>query len=297
MVDIKRGHTMSTDFLKLNINSQAIIANLKSNRMNIIIIISVVVIIILIIRGLSKKLKNIIERKITDEKLEFRKKTFTFNSVISNLIISFSIIAGILIITDQLGISILPIITGAGIIGIIIGLGAQSLIKDIINGSFILFEQWFQVNDVITVGNISGVVERFNLRTTVIRDLEGVLHFIPNSEIKILSNNTQEWSRAVIDIGVHYKENTDKVVNVLNSVFDEIMQDKSYSNLILERPEILGDGGISELSDSAVIFKIICKVKASNQWTIARQLRKRIKDKFDKEGIEIPYPCRNVYIR
>ncbi|MBU4483383.1 MAG: mechanosensitive ion channel family protein, partial [Actinobacteria bacterium] len=203
----------------------------------------------------------------------------------------------ILIIAEQIGISILPIITGAGIIGIIFGLGAQSLIKDLINGSFILFEQWYQVNDIITVGDITGTVERFSLRTTVIRDLEGVLHYIPNSEIKVLSNRTAEWARAVVDVGVHYKESTDKVVEVLSLVFDEIMTDAKYGPCIIERPEILGDGGVSELGDSAVVFKIICKVKPPNQWTIARQLRKRIKDKFDEVGIEIPYPCRNLYMR
>lgn len=288
---------MDTDFLKMNIDSQTIVENFKVNWINILVVLIAILVIVLIIRAVSRKLRTLIEKKIGEEKVEFRKKTFTFNSVLSNLVIILSIFIGILIIADQLGISVIPIITGAGVIGVIVGLGAQSLIKDIINGSFILFEQWFQVGDVIVVGEVSGVVEKFSLRTTVIRDIEGVKHFIPNSEIKILSNKTQEWSRAVIDISVSYKENTDNVIGLLNSIFDELMQDKKYRKMILERPEILGDNGINELSDSAVIFKIICKVKASNQWTIARQLRKRIKDKFDEAGIEIPYPCRNVYIK
>jgi small conductance mechanosensitive channel len=100
-----------------------------------------------------------------------------------------------------------------------------------------------------------------------------------------------------IEVGVHYSENTDRVVKVLEDVFDDLVNDKNYKGVILERPEILGDGGISELGDSAVVFKMICKVKSGKQWTIARQMRKRIKDKFDKMGIEIPYPCTNVYMR
>ncbi|MBN1299371.1 MAG: mechanosensitive ion channel family protein [Actinobacteria bacterium] len=288
---------MTEDLSGINIDSQTIIANLKSNWINILIVIAVVVIIAIVIRVISKRIRKLIEQKIGEEKTEVRKKTFTFNSVLSNLIIVLSVFIGALVIADQLGISILPIITGAGVLGIIIGLGAQSLIKDLINGSFILFEQWYQVNDIVTVENVTGVVERFSLRTTVIRDLEGVLHFIPNSEIRILSNSTQEWARAVVDIGVHYSENTDRVVKILNEVFSELMQDRRYKNLILEKPEVLGDGGVSELADSAVIFKIVCKVKPPNQWTIERQMRKRIKDKFDSEGVEIPFPCLNLYQR
>lgn len=288
---------MATNSIGINIDSQKIIENFKANWITITIVVLAVLLIILIVRAVSRRLRILIEKKIGNEKIEIRKRTFTFNSVLSNLIIVLSVFIGILTIAEQLGISILPIITGAGIIGIIFGLGAQSLIKDLINGSFILFEQWYQVNDIITVGDISGTVERFSLRTTVIRDLEGVLHYIPNSEIKVLSNKTTEWARAVIDVGVHYKESTDKVVEVLNLVFDEIMMDAKYGPYIIERPEILGDGGVSELGDSAVVFKIICKVKPPNQWTIARQLRKRIKDKFDEVGIEIPYPCRNLYMR
>ncbi|MCG2788812.1 MAG: mechanosensitive ion channel family protein [Actinomycetia bacterium] len=288
---------MATNSIGINIDSQKIIENFKVNWITITIVVLAVLLIILIVRAVSRRLRILIEKKIGDEKLEIRKRTFTFNSVLSNLIIVLSAFIGILIIAEQIGISILPIITGAGIIGIIFGLGAQSLIKDLINGSFILFEQWYQVNDIITVGDITGTVERFSLRTTVIRDLEGVLHYIPNSEIKVLSNRTAEWARAVVDVGVHYKESTDKVVEVLSLVFDEIMTDAKYGPCIIERPEILGDGGVSELGDSAVVFKIICKVKPPNQWTIARQLRKRIKDKFDEVGIEIPYPCRNLYMR
>lgn len=215
----------------------------------------------------------------------------------SNLIIVIASVAAILVIADQIGISVTPLLAGAGVAGIVIGFGAQSLIKDLINGTFILLEQWYQINDIITIGDTSGVVERFNLRTTVIRDLEGTLHFIPNGEINKLSNRTHTWSRALVEVGVHYSENTDRVVEVLEEVFSELMNDKKYKKVILERPTILGNGGVSELGDSSVVFTMICKVKPGEQWTISRQLRKRIKDKFDKVGIEIPYPCTNVYMR
>jgi len=274
-----------------------IFQNLESNWINIVIVLAVFLIIIIVVRLVSRRIKKLFSKKISDEKIEIKKRTFTFTSVVSNLIIVSSAVFAALIIASELGIEITPILAGAGVMGIVIGFGAQSFVKDLINGSFMLFEQWFQIGDVITVGDTSGTVEKFNLRTTVIRDIEGTVHYIPNGEITKLSNRTQLWSRALVEVGVHYKENTDRVVEVLENIFDDLMDDKEYKRVILERPKILGDGGISELGDSAVVFKIICKVKAGNQWTIGRQIRKRIKDKFDQEGIEIPYPCTNIYMR
>jgi small-conductance mechanosensitive channel len=281
----------------LNIAGDNLFQNFLNNWLNIVIVAAVLLVVIIVVIIVARRIRRIVELKISDDKKIIKKRTFTFTSVVSNLIIIISVIAALLIIADQVGISVTPLLAGAGVAGIVIGFGAQSLIKDLINGVFILLEQWYQVNDIITVGDTSGVVEKFNLRTTVIRDLEGTLHFIPNGEISKLSNRTHTWSRALVEIGVHYKENIDKVVKVLEEVFDELISDKKYKKSILEKPEILGEGGVSELGSSAVIFTIICKVKPGQQWTIARQLRKRIKERFDREGIEIPYPCTNIYMR
>jgi len=279
------------------INSQNIVINFKTNWIPVTIVFLSLLILLLVIRIILRKVKKVIDNKIPDNKTEIKKKSFTFTNVAGNLIIVFITLAAILIISQQLGINLIPVLTGAGILGIVIGFGAQNLIKDIINGMFILFEQWFQVNDIIAVGDKAGVVEKFNLRVTVIRDLNGIVHYIPNGQINILSNLSQEWANAVVDIGVHYKENTDKVIKVLEEIFDDLVNDVKYKDLILERPKILGDNGVDDLSNSSVTFKIICKVKPSNQWTIERQLRKKIKDKFDETGIEIPYPSTNVYIK
>lgn len=271
--------------------------NFLDNWISILIIAGILITIVIIVRVIASRARKIFAEKISDDRAEIKKRTFTFTSVISNLIIVISVIAALLIIAEELGISVTPLLAGAGVAGIVIGFGAQSLIKDLINGTFILFEQWFQINDIVTINSTSGVVEKFNLRTTVLRDLEGIAHYIPNSEISILSNRTHVWARAMIDVGVHYKENTDRVITVLEEVFDELLNDDEFKDVILERPQILGKGGVDSLGDSAVIFKIICKVVPPNQWDIGRQLRKRIKDKFDEVGIEIPFPCRNVYIR
>jgi moderate conductance mechanosensitive channel len=271
--------------------------NFLDSWISILIIIGIVVAVMIIVKVFARRAIRMFEERISDDRIETKKRTFTFTSVVSNLIIVISIVAGILIIAEQLGISVTPLLAGAGVAGIVIGFGAQSLIKDIINGTFILFEQWFQVNDIVTINNTSGVVEKFNLRTTVLRDLEGIAHYIPNGEINILSNRTHVWARAMVEVGVHYKENTDRVVEVLEEVFDELLADDQFKDVILERPQILGKGGVDSLGDSAVMFKIICKVVPPNQWDVGRQLRKRIKDKFDEVGIEIPFPCTNVYMR
>ncbi|MBL7123835.1 MAG: mechanosensitive ion channel family protein, partial [Actinobacteria bacterium] len=277
--------------------TSGMLQNLKDNWINIAIILAVLILIIIIVKIISRRIRKLVEKKISDDRIIIKKRTFTFTSVVSNLIIVIAVVAAALITADEIGINVTPLLAGAGVAGVVIGFGAQSLIKDLINGVFILLEQWFQVGDIVTIGDTSGTVERLNLRTTVIRDIEGTVHYIPNGEITKLSNQTQLWSRAVVEVGVHYSEDTDRVVKVLEDVFEDLVNDKNYKKVILERPVILGDGGISELGDSAVVFKIICKVKPGEQWTIARQMRKRIKDKFDEIGIEIPYPCTNVYMR
>lgn len=271
--------------------------NFLKNWLNIVIIVAVLFVVIIVIKIITRRIRKLVNKNIGDEKIQIKKRTYTLTSVISNSIITISTVVAFIVIADQVGIPVTGLLAGAGVLGIVIGFGAQSLMKDLINGIFILVEQWYQVDDSIAVGNISGTVEKFNLRTTVVRDLEGTLHFIPNGEIKILSNRSYNWARAVVEIGIDYGENIDRVIKVLEEVFDELMQDKKYRRSIIERPSILGDGGVSELGNSAVILTVVCKVKAGEQWTIGRQLRKRIKNKFDLVGIEIPYPSTNVYIR
>jgi len=280
-----------------NMLSGGFIQKFLDNWIDIAIIIGALVVLVIIVSISRRRLRRFFEKKIPEDKMLMRKRTLTFNSVISNLIIVVAFIAAALVIAEQLGISVTPLLAGAGVAGIVIGFGAQSLIKDLINGVFILIEQWYQVDDVVSVGGITGSVERFNLRTTVIRDIEGTVHYIPNGEITVLGNRTHLWSRAVVEVGVHYNEDTGRIVEVLEEIFDDIMTDKKYKKMILERPSILGDDGISELGDSAIIFKLVCKVKPGEQWNIGRQIRKRIKDKFDEVGIEIPFPCTNIYIR
>jgi small-conductance mechanosensitive channel len=203
------------------------------------------------------------------------------------------LVAGLTIL-GILGINTAPLIAGASVAGLAISFGAQNLIRDFISGFFILLENQYRVGDVIRAAGVSGQVEDMNLRITVLRDLEGVAHFIPNGEIKVVSNLAKEWSRAVVNVGVAYKENLDRVVSVLNTVGQELTKDPIFGQGILEPPQVLG---VENFGDSQVTLRMVTKTRPLKQWETARELRKRIKAAFDREGIEMPYPHRVVYSR
>ena len=203
------------------------------------------------------------------------------------------LVAGLTIL-GILGINTAPLIAGASVSGLAISFGAQNLIRDFISGFFILLENQYRVGDVIRAAGVSGQVEDMNLRITVLRDLEGVAHFIPNGEIKVVSNLAKEWSRAVVNVGVAYKENLDRVVSVLNTVGQELSRDPIFGQGILEPPQVLG---VENFGDSQITLRIVTKTRPLKQWETARELRKRIKAAFDTEGIEMPFPHRVVYSR
>jgi len=186
------------------------------------------------------------------------------------------------LLTFNVFIDIGPILAGAGILGLAVSFGAQSLVKDVISGFFILFENQFAIGDVIEVAGKSGVVEKMTLRVVVLRDGEGIMHVVPNSEIKVVSNKTRGWSRAVVDVGVPYDESVDRALDVLR---DEAAQ---FSVEVL---------GVESLSDSAVVLRTMIRTQPGSQWTVAREFRRRIKNRFDQEKVEIPFPQRRVHVR
>ncbi len=202
-------------------------------------------------------------------------------------------IAGLMILRE-LGLDIAPLIAGAGVAGVAVGLGAQTLIKDIIGGVFIILENQFAVGDSIRVSNIAGAVEKMTLRATFLRDLEGTLHVIPNGEMRIVSNLTKDWSRAVVDLGVAYEEDIGRVVTALGQIGQDLYQDEQFALLLLEEPTVTG---VEALGDWTVTVRIMVKTKPGKQWDVARELRRRVKESFEREGIEMPYPRQEVLMR
>jgi len=228
----------------------------------------------------------------TENDRELRAKTLVhiFNLVIKVVVIVFGSIS----ILMEFGFDIGPVLAGAGIIGLAIGLGSQSLVKDIVGGFFIIMENQIRVGDVVKIGDITGLVERITLRIVILRDVEGVMHVIPNGEIKTLSNMTYGWSRAVITVSVAYKEDINQVMEILKSLAMEIYSDEKYRKVIQEEPSIWG---IDSLGESSVNIKVLFKTDPLTQWDIGRVFRLKVKNEFDRLGIEIPFPQRTVHIK
>jgi moderate conductance mechanosensitive channel len=199
-----------------------------------------------------------------------------------------------IIATLNLFIDIRPILAGAGILGLAISFGAQSLVKDIISGFFILVEDQFVVGDVIEAAGRTGTVERVTLRVVTLRDLRGVVHMIPNGQLTAVSNLTRSWSRAVVDIGVAYEASVDRALEVFREEADTLWEDPAWKPKLLGAPEVVG---VDELGESGVILRTLVRTHPGKQWECAREFRRRIKNRLDMEGIEIPFPQRTVHIR
>ena len=199
-----------------------------------------------------------------------------------------------LLLTFNVFIDIGPILAGAGILGLAVSFGAQSLVKDVISGFFILVENQFAIGDIIEVAGKSGLVEKMTLRVVVLRDAEGVMHVVPNSEIKVVSNKTRGWARAVVDVGVPYEENVDRALEVLRDEAAQFSTDKVWGPQLDGPVEVLG---VESLGDSAVVLRTVIRTQPGSQWSVAREFRRRIKNRFDHESLEIPFPQRRVLVR
>ncbi len=199
-----------------------------------------------------------------------------------------------LILTLDIFMDIGPLLAGAGVIGLAVSFGSQSLVKDVIAGFFILSENQFDVGDVIEVAGKSGGVERMTLRVVVLRDVEGIVHFIPNGQISTVSNKTRGWSRVVLDVGVAYDTDIDHALQVLRDESTAFHADGAWETKLDGAPEV---AGVQGLDDSAVTLRTMLRTQPGFQWEVAREFRRRVKNRFDREGIEIPFPQRTVHLR
>jgi len=197
------------------------------------------------------------------------------------------------LLTLNVFINIGPLLAGAGILGLAVSFGAQSLVKDVIAGFFYLLEGQFAVGDIIEVAGKSGVVERMTLRLVVLRDLHGVVHMIPNGQITTVSNKTRSWSRAVVDVGIAYGTDVDRALEVFRDEATRFTADPAWVSQFDGVPEVLG---VDELGDSAVTIRVLFRTTPGKQFGVAREFRRRIKSRLDREGIEIPFPQRTLHM-
>jgi small-conductance mechanosensitive channel len=224
--------------------------------------------------------------------IEIEKRLDTLLGIVRSIIKIIAWAMIIMLFLRKMGIDIAPIIAGAGIVGLAVGFGAQELVRDFISGFFMLLENQIREGDVAIVNGTGGLVEHVGLRTIVLRDLSGVVHVFQNGKVNSLSNMTKKWSGMVFDIGVAYKEDTDKVYEVMIQVAEELRADPDFEDKILEPIEVFG---VDQFADSAVVMKARFKTKPIEQWAVGREYRRRLKKAFDERGIEIPFPHRTVY--
>jgi small-conductance mechanosensitive channel len=279
----------------------SLVAVLEGRVLPIVLIIVVALVLLqasqLFIRGIVKALMNREATEGTAQELsavELQKRVDTIDNLGANVLRFFVIVIAGLMILRTFDLDIGPAVAGLGIVGVAVGFGAQSLVKDYLNGSLILIENQFSKGDVIRIAGVSGTVEDFSLRRTTLRDLDGVVHTVPNGEISISSNLTRVWSRIHIDVTVAYGTDIDRAIAVVDAVGRDMAGDKVWKRRVLETPKV---DRVSALAEYGVTLKILGTVRAPDQWAAAGELRKRLLAAFKEHGIEIPRPQRVVLSR
>jgi moderate conductance mechanosensitive channel len=228
----------------------------------------------------------------TQSGVELSRKRKTLVPLTATVIKYGALLAGGLSALHQVGVNITPILAGVGILSLAVGFGAQTLVKDIINGLFILVEDSIAVGDVVTVRGTGGLVEAVNLRTIWLRDLQGNVHIIPNSQVEVISNMTKDYAYYVLDVRVAYREDTDEVVAALQEIDAEMRADPAFAADMLAPIEIFG---VDRFTDFAVVVSARLKTKPIKQWNVGREFNRRMKKLFEARGIEIPFPARTIY--
>jgi moderate conductance mechanosensitive channel len=254
--------------------------------------IAVTLLVAVLLARLLRRAVRKVEAKVAEHTTPIRalQRTQTLTKVLTSAgIVAIWVIAGFYVLS-ALGQNLGPLLAGVGIIGLAVGFGAQNLVRDVVSGFFILFEDQYGVGDIVEINEVaSGKVEQLTLRVTGMRALDGTMHFVPNGDINHVANRSRGWARAVVDVGVAYKEQPSKVRKVLEEVAAAAEADPELGRDLYTAPEILGVEGLGEYE---VTWRIVADTKPGKQWNMARALRERIKVAFDESGVEIPFPHR-----
>ena len=263
---------------------------LLSSGLRLLLIVILTLVALRVARFIATRIFPISKR---EKDPEFQKRADTLSSVIRYILVIGILIVAAITVMGEFGIEIGPIIAAAGIVGLAVGFGAQSLVQDVISGFFILAEDQIRVGDVVQIADKGGLVEKITLRMVVLRDLAGNVHYVRNGQIQVVTNMTKDYGRYVFDIGVAYREDVDEVIEVVKQVDEELRSDPLLKDDILEPIEILG---LDQFADSAIIIKARTKTKPIRQWAVGREFNKRLKKAFDEKDIEIPFPHVTLYM-
>ncbi len=253
--------------------------------------IAVTVGVVIFYMVIARLLRGIVNR-IADKGGDSAARAETLWAMLRRVLLIVFVVIGVLTVAVVVGIPITPLLAVGSAVGVAVGFGAQDLVKDIIAGFFILAEDQYHIGDVVKVGGVAGAVEDIRLRVTVLRDLDGYVHYVPNGQIDVTTNLTQQFSQVVIDVGVAYRVNVDRALEVFGDELRGMATAPEWSQMIIEEPQILG---VDALADSAVVLRGVIKVGADDRWLVKREALRRVKNRFDAEGIEIPFPHVTVY--
>jgi small-conductance mechanosensitive channel len=258
----------------------------------ILIVVAALVGIWLARRAVALATKSVIAQRVDeDESLmttaDLERRMRTLQTLASRLVTAVVALIALLMILSEFEVDIGPAIAGFGVVGIAVGFGAQTLVRDWLSGIFIVIENQYSVGDVVSIAGVDGVVEGFSLRRTVLRNLDGTVHNVPNGQIVVASNMTRGWARVNLDVSVAYDTDIEQATSVIDRVGEEMQADPTWGEKVLEPPKVMR---VNALGDSAVALKVLGQVLPAQQWAVAGELRKRILSAFAREGIEIPFP-------
>lgn len=258
----------------------------------LVIILIVFILLFIAKRGIKKLVAMKIQKPRGESSEELTKRTDTLTGVLNGVVSIVAWLIAFIMILSVFRLDITPLIATIGVASLALGFAAQNIIRDYLYGFFIVMEDWYRVGEVATVAGITGGVVDMNLRRTTLRDLNGTMHIIPNSNISLASNLAREWSRINLNVGVAYKENVNDVWRILDEICKEFKNDPDWGPDMITEPSVVR---VDNLGDSAVELKILGDTKPGQQWALMGELRKRIKNRFDQEQIEIPWPHTMVY--
>lgn len=269
------------------------IATVVNRGVTVLVIFIATFIAVKIINRLLRRLITARIPKLRKEtKNQLARRSETLSHAITQTVDAVVWIIASMMMLSELGVDIGPLIASVGLASLALGFAAQGIIRDYLHGIYILFEDWYRVGEVTIVAGIGGLVENISLRRTVLRDLDGVWHNIPNSKIEMSSNLTRNMARINLNVSVGYGENLDHVMDVINQVGVELKEDPVHGPNLISVPKV---EGVDKLGDSGIEIKILADTKPMTHWGLTREMNKRLKDRFDEEGIEIPWPHAKLY--
>lgn len=269
----------------------AVVAWAKGPGIRILFVILGALVLLFLTRGLTGRLVRVAEKEPLRRR-ERVQRAQTIRGVLNTAVtVAVVLVAGTMVLRE-LGVDIAPLLASVGVLGIALGFGTQALVRDVVAGLFILIEDQFSVGDTVSAAGVTGTVERVTLRTTVLRDVDGTVHFVPNGEMRVVSNRTRGWSQLLLRVTVPYQTDLTRALRVLQQAADELAADPTWANRLLEGPTV---SGVEELREGHMVLSMAFKTPPGEQWPVARELRRRIVEAFQREGIEMAFPTQ-VYL-